>query len=41
MVFDPFCTPEALRRAQGFLETGKADAALAILRQITAHPAAT
>ena len=35
-VFDPFCTPEALRRAQGFLETGRPDAALAILRQITA-----
>ena len=34
-VFDPFCTPDALRRAQGFLETGKADEALAILRQVT------
>lgn len=35
-VFDPFCTPEALRRAQSFLEQGKANAALAILRQVTA-----
>ncbi|MGQ0567097.1 MAG: GNAT family N-acetyltransferase [Gemmobacter sp.] len=35
-VFDPFCTPEALRRARGFLEQGKADAALAVLRQVTA-----
>lgn len=34
-VFDPYCTPEALRRAQGFLESGRPDAALAILRQIT------
>ena len=35
-VFDPFCAPEALRRAQDSLENDKAHDALRILRQITA-----